>query len=248
MTDQRTGEPGAGGAGTSSGATSSGTAHAAVPPATVPPQYEPALAADERYERLAALGEQQGAKDIHGDTILATAARQAWPAVLAGGLGMIAVGVILLVWPHASLTVVAILVGAALVVSGLVRLWEGLTASNQSGGMRAAYVVIGLLAILAGLYCLRHHALSLFIVAFLVGVYFIVHGVADIGIALSARVPGRGVRGVLGVFSLAAGIIIVVWPAVTLVLLLTIVAAWLIFYGLLLAGLAFGLRRAGRTG
>ena len=248
MTDQRSGEPGTGGAGTSGGATSTGTSHAAVPPATVPQQYEPTLAADERYERVAELGEQPGAEDIRGDTILATAARQAWPAVLAGGLGMIAVGVILLVWPHASLTVVAILVGAALVVSGLVRLWEGLTASNHSGGMRAAYVVIGLLAILAGLYCLRHHALSLFIVAFLVGVYFIVHGVADFGIALSARVPGRGVRGVLGVFSLAAGIIIVVWPAVTLVLLLTIVAAWLIFYGLLLAGLAFGLRRAGRAG
>ena len=48
----------------------------------------------------------------------------------------------------------------------------------------------------------------------------------------------------LGVFSLAAGIIMVIWPSITLVLLLTIVAAWLIFYGLVLGALSFGLRRA----
>jgi uncharacterized membrane protein HdeD (DUF308 family) len=113
--------------------------------------------------------------------------------------------------------------------------------------MRAAYVVIGLLAVLAGLYCLRHHALSLFIVTFLISVYFIAHGIADIGVALSTRVPGRGVRAVLGVCSLAAGIIILIWPAITLVLLLTIVAAWLIFYGLILGVLAGSLWRAGRA-
>jgi uncharacterized membrane protein HdeD (DUF308 family) len=170
-----------------------------------------------------------------------------WVPVLLAGLGMIALGVMLLVWPHASLTVVAVLIGAAIVVSGLVRLWEGLTASDRSGGMRAAYVVIGLVAVLVGLYCLRHHALSLFIVTFLISVYFIAHGISDIGVAISTRVPGRGIRAVLGLFSLAAGIIILVWPAITLVLLLTIAAAWLMFYGLALGALAFSLWRAGRA-
>jgi uncharacterized membrane protein HdeD (DUF308 family) len=113
--------------------------------------------------------------------------------------------------------------------------------------MRAAYVVIGLLAILAGLYCLRHHALSLFIVTFLISVYFIAHGISDIGVAVSTPVPGRGIRAVLGLFSLAAGIVILVWPAITLVLLLTIAAAWLLFYGLALGVLAFSLWRAGRA-
>ncbi len=184
---------------------------------------------------------------MRGDAVLAAAAKHSWGAVLVGGLGLIALGIMLLVWPHASLTVVAILVGAALLVSGLVRLYEGFTASSESGGMRAAYVVIGLLAVLAGLYCLRHHALSLFLVAFVTGVYFIAHGISDLGIAMSARVPGRGLRAVLGIFSLAAGIIMVIWPAITLVLLLTIVGAWLIFYGLVLGGLAFSLLRLGRA-
>jgi len=219
----------------------------------VPQQYEPQPEERKQYEREQyqrawhGKAEESAEPGVRVDDVLATAARKSWPAVLAGSLGMIALGVILLVWPHASLTVVAILIGAAILVSGLVRLWEGLTASNLSGGMRAAYVAIGVLAIFAGVYCLRHHALSLFLITFLISVYFIAHGVADIGVALSTKVPGRGVRGVLGVFSLAAGIVILIWPAITLVLLLTITAAWLLFYGLALGVLAFSLWRAGRA-
>jgi uncharacterized membrane protein HdeD (DUF308 family) len=200
-----------------------------------------------RQERLAGeteLGEP--GLGYNPDPITA-AARASWAAVLLGAIGMVGLGIALLVWPNASLTVVAILIGAALVVSGLVRLYEGFTARAESGGMRAAYVVIGLLAVVAGLYCLRHHALSLFLVAFVTGVYFIAHGISDLGLALSGNVPNRGMRGVLGVFSLAAGIIMVIWPAITLVLLLTIVAAWLIFYGLMLGALSFGLRRAAKA-
>jgi uncharacterized membrane protein HdeD (DUF308 family) len=208
--------------------------------ASVPEQYDPQSGRHsmEDEEILVA-----GPSAAAGGGMLAAAAGASWAAVLLGGLGMIAVGVILLVWPHATLTVVAILIGAALVVSGLVKLYEGFTARGETGGMRAAYVVIGILAVLAGLYCLKHHALSIYLVAFVTGVYFIVHGLSDIGVGVSAALPGRGVRIALGIFSLAAGIIMIVWPALTLVLLLTIVAAWLIFYGLVLCGLAFSLHR-----
>jgi len=178
---------------------------------------------------------------------VAAAAKSSWGVVLLCGLGLIALGIALLVWPSASLTVVAILIGAAILVAGLVKLWEGFTASAESGGMRAGYVVIGLLAVLVGIYLLRHHALSLFLVAFVTGVFFIAHGVSDIGLAISANTPNRGLRAVLGVFSLAAGIIMVIWPGITLGLLLLIVAAWLLFYGVVLGALAFSIRRAGKV-
>jgi uncharacterized membrane protein HdeD (DUF308 family) len=243
MTDPVSSPSGSGSTGASAGA-----GHAPQPATPVPQQYEPQQYEREQYGRdWHDRGDEATTADVRGDQLLATAARQSWPAVAVGALGMIALGVILLVWPHASLTVVAILIGAAILVSGLARMWEGLTASNRSGGMRAAYVVIGIVAVLAGLYCLRHHSLSLFLLTFLVSVYFIAHGIADIGVALSVPVPGRGIRAVLGICSLAAGIIILVWPAITLVLLLTIAAAWLIFYGLVLGGLAFTLWRAGRV-
>jgi uncharacterized membrane protein HdeD (DUF308 family) len=247
MTDPLSGPLGSG-TGASGSASGAGATHAPAPPTQVPQQYEPRAREHDQYEHGEYGGaEEAAAVDGRGDSLLAAAARRSWPAVLLGGLGMIALGICLLVWPHASLTVVAILIGAALLVSGLIRLWEGLSASNRSGGMRAAYVVIGIVAVLAGLYCLRHHALSLFLLTFLISVYFIAHGISDIGVALSAPVPGRGIRAVLGICSLAAGIIMLVWPAITLVLLLTIAGAWLIFYGLVLGGLAFSLWRASRA-
>jgi len=210
--------------------------------ATVPQQYGPQAERPAEGETAGMPGAGPRASMIAG------AAGRAWPGVVLCALGMIALGIMLLVWPAAALTLVAVLIGAAVLVAGLVKLFEAFTASNHSGGMRAGYIAIGLLAVLAGTYLMLHHALSLFLLAFVAGVFFIAHGVADIGAAISGDVPGRTVRAVLGVFSIAAGIIMVVWPAITLVLLVTLVAAWLLFYGLMLGGLAYSLRKASKEG
>jgi uncharacterized membrane protein HdeD (DUF308 family) len=174
--------------------------------------------------------------------------RQAWLAVLTVAVLTLAVGVLLLAWPKATLTVVAILLGAGLVISGLFRLVEGFAAKDIGGGTRAAYVLIGLVAILVGLYCLRHHDVTIFLLALLVGAFWIVHGVADLGVALtSGPMPGRGLRVIAGLVSIAAGAVVLFWPGISLVLLLTILGAWLIFYGVVLGLLAFRLRRQNRA-
>lgn len=231
---------GAGSASAASAGTSTATGDNPGVTATVPPQGR------QQPEESSWTEPAEPVAVYRGNSVLAAAAQASWAAVLFGGLCMIAAGILLLVWPRATLTVVAVLIGLALIVSGLIRLYEGFTARGESGGMRAAYVVLGLLAVLAGLYCLRHHALSLWLVAFVTGVYFIMHGIADIGVAISERAPGRGLRALLGVFSIAAGIVMVAWPALSLVLLLTIVGAWLLFYGLSLIFLAFSLRGAAK--
>ena len=159
----------------------------------------------------------------------------------------------MLAWPKATLTIVAILLGAGLVISGVFRLAEGFTARDATGGTRAAYVLIGLVAILVGLYCLRHRDVTIFLLALLVGAFWIVHGVADLAVAAtSGPMPGRGFRVIAGLFSIAAGAIVLFWPGISLVLLLTVLGIWLIFYAVVLGALAFRLRRwsksAGRAG
>ena len=169
---------------------------------------------------------------------------QAWLAVLTVAVMTLAVGVLLLAWPKATLTIVAILLGAGLVISGVFRLIEGFSARDATGGTRAAYVLIGLVAILVGLYCLRHRDVTIFLLALLVGAFWIVHGVADLAVAAtSGPMPGRGLRVIAGLFSIAAGAIVLFWPGISLVLLLTVLGIWLIFYGVVLGALAFRLRR-----
>jgi uncharacterized membrane protein HdeD (DUF308 family) len=209
-----------------------GSGYGARPATGTPPQREAAGAT--AGQRLAA-------------GVLGGLIGQAWPAVLAIALGMLAVGVMLLVWPRATLTVVAILLGVALVIGGIFRLVEGFTARDASGATRAGDVLVGLVAVVAGLFCLRHHDETIFLLAFLLGAFWIIHGVADLAVAAtSGPMPGRGYRVVAGLFSIAAGAVVLFWPAISLVLLLTVLAAWLLFYGVVLTVLAFQLFRLGR--
>lgn len=173
-------------------------------------------------------------------------ARTAWPAFIAAGLGAIAVGVILLAWPKATLAIAAVLIGTSLIVAGMLRLIDGFTAHEASGGRRVAHVLIGLLAIIVGLYCIRHYHVTIAVLAIIVGLFWVLHGIADIAVGLFAGpFPGRGLTVVAGFFSVAAGMIVLFWPTISLTVLIAVLGIWLIVYGVLMAITAFGLRRAG---
>src|SRR5580658_8233354 len=83
-------------------------------------------------------------------------ASAAWPAFLAAGIGAIVLGALLLAWPRETLAIVAVLIGVALIVTGILRLMDGFTSHEATGGKRVASVVVGLIAIVLGLYCIRH--------------------------------------------------------------------------------------------
>lgn len=170
-----------------------------------------------------------------------------WQAIAIAALLLFALGLILLIWPRETVVVAAILIGIALLVTGILRLVQGITAADESGGMRVAYVIIGILAILAGLYSLRHISVTVVLLAFIVGLFWAVHGVVEIVVAVSAPPgSGRGVVAVVGILSLAAGLIVMFWPAISLTILIVVLGIWLLCYGVLLMFLAFQLRTAAR--
>ncbi|HXP18006.1 MAG TPA: HdeD family acid-resistance protein [Streptosporangiaceae bacterium] len=171
-------------------------------------------------------------------------ARTAWPAFMAAGLACLAVGLLLLFWPKATLTIAAVLIGASLIVAGLLRLIDGFAAHDATGGKRTANVVIGVLAIIVGLFCLRHHDVTIAVLAIVVGIFWVMHGIADIAAGLFVGpFPGRGLTVVAGVFSLAAGILVLFWPTISIVILVRVIGIWLIVYGILMALMALRLRR-----
>ncbi len=171
--------------------------------------------------------------------------RRSWEALGLAAVVTFALGLVLLVWPRATVVVAAILLGVALLVTGILRLVQGITASEHSGAMRAAYVIIGLLAVLAGLYCLRHLSVTVALLAIIVGLFWVVHGVAEIMVAMTAPPgTGRGLLAFTGVLSLVAGLIVMFWPAISLTVLVVVLGIWLMCDGVLLAVLAFQLRAA----
>jgi uncharacterized membrane protein HdeD (DUF308 family) len=174
-------------------------------------------------------------------------AASVWPAVLAGGIGCLVVGLLLLVWPGETLIVAAVLLGIALLAAGLQRLIHGFTARDASGGHRTASVVVGLLAMVVGLYLIRHYHVTIAFMAIFLGVFWVVNGLAELGAGLFGQLEsGRGLAVLSGALSLAAGLIVLFWPAPSLTVLVVVMGIWLIIYGLYLIISAFGLRRAGR--
>jgi uncharacterized membrane protein HdeD (DUF308 family) len=63
-----------------------------------------------------------------------------------------------------------------------------------------------------------------------------------LGAQRSALVYGRGLRIFTGVISITVGCMVLFWPGITLKILIAIVGAWLIFYGLMFSFMGFRLR------
>jgi uncharacterized membrane protein HdeD (DUF308 family) len=172
-----------------------------------------------------------------------------WQALLAVAAAIFVLGLVLLAWPHASIVVVAVLIGIALLVTGVTRLVQGLTADEQSGAKRVAYVVIGILAGLAGLYCLRHIDVTTAVLGFIVGLFWVMHGVVDLAVAAtSGPRQGRGLLAVTGALSLIAGLIVMFWPSESLTVVVAVIGIWLALDGVLFGFRAFQLRKLARSG
>jgi uncharacterized membrane protein HdeD (DUF308 family) len=241
--EPRPGQPGQPGQAGQMGQTVAGPA--AEPGMGVPPQATSSGAAGETVGYAVVGGPERIRR---GTPLGADFAKSVWPAFLAAGLGCLAVGIILLVWPTATLVVAAILIGAALIVAGLLRLVHGFTARDTSGGARVGSVVIGLLAMVAGLYCIRHYHITIAILAIVVGLFWVMHGIAGIAAGvLGEPGSGRGITVLAGVLSLAAGLIVLFWPTISITILVVVMGIWLIVYGALMCVTAFQLRHVGKA-
>jgi uncharacterized membrane protein HdeD (DUF308 family) len=178
------------------------------------------------------------------DTSGAQRGDHSWLIMLIGAVITFGFGLIVVAWPHATLKVIAILLGIQLLVFGLAGLVSGLTAREDGGGMRAAYVVLGLLGILVGLYFIRHLSVTVALLAILVGLFWVMHGIVDLMVAaVAGPVPGRWVRAVAGLISLVAGLIVIFKPTESLKFLLVVLGIYLMLYGLILAFWAIQARR-----
>jgi uncharacterized membrane protein HdeD (DUF308 family) len=170
-------------------------------------------------------------------------------AVLATAAVTFVLGLIVLIWPRATLLVLALLFGCYLVLSGVMSLIEGLS-DRADGAMRIAYIVLGVLGVLLGLFCLRRIDVTVLLLAFLLSMFWIMRGILDLAAAATLHREGKriGVRAFIGALSLVAGVLVLFWPGITLTTLLVFAGAWLLIYGLTLGLLGFELRRLARNG
>jgi uncharacterized membrane protein HdeD (DUF308 family) len=94
------------------------------------------------------------------------------------------------------------------------------------------FLGLGVLWTLFGTYVLSYRVGSLAAVAALVGVAFLVGGVTQFAVATRVQ-SWRWLYAVAGILGVAAGILTIVWPAITLYVLAILVAWYLIIFGVI---------------
>jgi uncharacterized membrane protein HdeD (DUF308 family) len=111
-------------------------------------------------------------------------------------------------------------------------------------------VLRGVLAVLLGVVALLWPAITAAAFVWVVGVFAVVDGIVEIVEGVRRRGTGSGtaVLVTMGVLSLAVGVVLLVWPGKTAVVLAWIIGFWAVLYGLLQLVASLGLRRAAGSG
>ncbi len=167
-----------------------------------------------------------------------------WGWLLAFGIITVALGIVALAWPGVTLLVIAIVFGAELVVLGIFR-FVAAFGHDVSVPTRFLYALLGVLALIIGLYALRHVLITLVALALLLGIFWVVNGAVELFAAISHRETAhRGWTSAMGILSIIAGLILLAYPGLSLVVLTVIVSIWLLVFGFMEISTAIRVRSA----
>ena len=139
--------------------------------------------------------------------------RRWWVLVALGVLSLV-VGILALAYTGITLVAIGLFFGINLMFVGTA--WVMLAVSENLGhGTRTIRIVVGFLAVLAGLFCLVHPGAGFLAVLLAVAFWFVAVGIAELAEAVDEP-RGRLLNTVLGVLGIAAGILLVVDPDIGL--------------------------------
>jgi uncharacterized membrane protein HdeD (DUF308 family) len=165
-----------------------------------------------------------------------------WQIELLVGVVTLILGFLVAFHPTTSLNVICVLIGIMVILGGVFRLIRSL---NPADTHRALSALAGVVMIVAGVVLIRHLHVSRLAVALVIGIVFIIQGVIDLLVGFSGEArEGRAWPIIIGLISLAAGIVVLAVPETSVTFLAVLVGIWFIVIGVLECIGAFVLRHA----
>jgi uncharacterized membrane protein HdeD (DUF308 family) len=168
--------------------------------------------------------------------------RKFWLVPMVAGLISLLAGIVVLIAPRGSLETIALILGIYLVVTGLHGAYTALANPEETGGHRGLVLTMGALALIAGVVVILRPGATVTGVAIAFGIFLILSGLRYL--FLAAVLPDKWPPAVRGVFEIAGGVVVVVWPKIGLTTLAVVLGIYLILGGLLQLFIGFALRRA----
>ncbi|MEV3969250.1 DUF308 domain-containing protein [Streptomyces sp. NPDC050698] len=167
---------------------------------------------------------------------------RSWTWLLGSAVMTLVPGVLVLVWPEATLHVLAVLIGLYLLVTGAFRF---VAVFAREGHERLPGLLLAVLYVLAGVLCLRNPLQTIAALSLITGVVWLVSGILTLYTAISVEdLPHRGVVMVAAVLGIVAGIVVLALPAESVRALTRLLGLWLILLGLAEAVVALAWRAA----
>jgi uncharacterized membrane protein HdeD (DUF308 family) len=169
-----------------------------------------------------------------------------WRAAFVVGLATAILGIIVAAVPETSLAVIAVLLGVLVIISGIYNVVEAFRGDEHGRVWRG---IAGVVFIVAGLVLIRHLHLSLALIGLVIGLTWVVQGLAALiaGFSGTATRMGTGWSIFFGVISLIAGIVVISAPIASITALAILMGVWFIVMGLMEMLGAFAFRHAVRS-
>jgi uncharacterized membrane protein HdeD (DUF308 family) len=183
------------------------------------------------------LGFRIGAGDL--DAAARGVARRWWWYVI-GGIAITVLGVLLLVNLFDAVATLALLVAIALAFQGIDEIMNAPRYQSRWPGY-----VLGVLYLITAVWAVAWPGITLWALAVVVGVGFLVSGVVELVMVVRFHheLPHRWAFIALSVMTILVGLLALVWPGATILVLAVLLGARVLIEGVALTTFGLGLRK-----
>jgi uncharacterized membrane protein HdeD (DUF308 family) len=165
-----------------------------------------------------------------------------WGLAVVMGIVSILLGLLALGYPGATVVTIAIFFAAWLFVTGIYEVIISFTRDGETGA-RVLHALIGVLSLIVGFALLRTPFQSVEVMIFVLGIFWLIQGVMTFVAAFQHK-QGRNWGIFMGILGILAGIVILVYPISSALILAQIGGIWLIILGIFQIVAGFRLRSA----
>ncbi len=148
-------------------------------------------------------------------------------ALITFGLLSIVAGILAFAWPGVTILVLVMLLGIDLLIYGVM----AITTAFSTGQGRVLAVIFGVLAFIAGTALFLAPLRNLAAVVIVLSVFWVVGGLVQAIGSLIDRPPMWGFELFSGLLSIAAGVVAIAWPGITLLAVAILAGVWMIMIG-----------------
>lgn len=166
--------------------------------------------------------------------------------MLRGGMAVL-FGIVAMFWPRTTVVALVLLWGIWALADGIGILWQAF--HTRGNGSRAMAVLIGIIALAAGLIAILQPGLTAKVLVWLLGIWFIARAVVEVVTGFTAaRGSARWLLLLSAAIDLALGLLLVLNPGSAAVGLSVFLGVLALVWGIAFIALAFVVRKAaGRT-